>query len=402
MEENAWLETILKKSNVEKSISRVLNVKVDKLISNGDYYTSDIETVTIDALLTSGRKTKISLIRKKWALLKDVAQQGSPAVKKEVQVYEQILKKFDQLMDEYQDNNDRLWCNLIGYEPYSSMVLENMKAQNFKVAPRQNLLDLNHVLLVVTSLGRFHALGHVLIRKGLAAQEDFPEHYIQRDSKAINLMFTIGVKEVSEQIKNNWSDEWKEIAERLHKQHPIVLEKLRNLFKKDEKTFQTLCHGDVWTCNMMFKYCPYDEKVPIAVKFIDYQTVYTNSYIFDIMHFLHACVQPEIAHNMIDKILSVYHKSLKTTLAIYGMEDDSPTIEQIKAEAERIQYFGFIMNIILLPVTSSTLPTKALDLENLFRDSENPKVFDPELHKTVKCKEVLEPVLKHWLKKGLF
>lgn len=58
----------------------------------------------------------------------------------------------------------------------------------------------------------------------------------------------------------------RETATRLAEQEDKVVEKITKLFEMKDDSFQTVAHGDSWTCNLMFKYCPYDDKLPIAVK----------------------------------------------------------------------------------------------------------------------------------------
>lgn len=43
-----------------------------------------------------------------------------------LQVYEHVLQCFEQLMNERQDFNDKLWCNLIGYKANTLIIFEDL------------------------------------------------------------------------------------------------------------------------------------------------------------------------------------------------------------------------------------------------------------------------------------
>ncbi|XP_073983326.1 uncharacterized protein isoform X2 [Rhodnius prolixus] len=316
-------------------------------------------------------------------------------------VYEEILRQFEVLMNEYLDCNEKLWCHLIGYRSYVTIVLEDLKVKNFVVADRKKMLDLNHSKLVLHSLGRFHALGYILIQKGLLQKEDLPPFYCEEGPIIIERMYKGGLMILSNVIEKYWTPEWKEIGDRLFKEQNIVMEKLKKLFEPRENDFITLCHGDCWTCNMMFKYSPFEENYPISFKFLDFQTAHVSVYIFDVMHFLYTSVQPEVRRAYYEKLLSMYHKSLQTTLALYGFEDRTPTLKNIHSEAERIEYYGFITSLIVLPATSADVKD-AFKLEYLNNDSKWTEAFNEDIFKSDLYKSAVQPELRKWFNKGLF
>ncbi|KAK9512728.1 hypothetical protein O3M35_001092 [Rhynocoris fuscipes] len=399
MEEKAWLETILHKDSYDKSISKVLNVSMISAVPEGNNYASEIYRATLDVILRSGRKSKVTLIVKKAHESEGKAKllQDFSVFKGESRIYNDILTKFDQLMDDNQDNRDKLWCKMIGYKPYTALVFEDLKAQSFKMADRTKFLDKNHALLVFNSLGRFHGMGHVLIKQGLVSKEDFLPYFLTVDTPFVEKLIVGGLKGLSAVMEKDWSEEWKVVAKKLKTEEDAV-KKLKALFTVPENCFQTICHGDCWTCNMMFKYCPYDENIPIAVKFLDFQGTHVSSHGFDLLYFLHTSVHPDIRRAQHKELIAEYHRSLKSTLTDYGMEADTPTLDQIWTELKRLQYHALIMSLTIQAITSAD-EKEAFVLENL-DETQKKDAFNPAIFRSDRFKFSVQEELRKWAKDG--
>ncbi|KAK9512726.1 hypothetical protein O3M35_001090 [Rhynocoris fuscipes] len=404
MEENAWLETILNKNINDNSIAKLLNVTTDSAVPEGVNYTSIIKRATLEVLLHSGRKSKISVILKQNHNDEEKAKMIAEfsMFKKEINIYTNVLSKFDQLMDDCQDNGDKLWCNLIGYKPYSFMVLEDLKARNFTLAERTKFQDKNHALLVLNSLGRFHALGYVLIKRGLLSKEDFSVFYMEaQDSTITNKFLKGGLRKLCSVIENDWSSEWKEIGKKLKKQEDVLEERIAALFTSKENSFQTVCHGDCWTCNIMFKYCPYEKEIPIALKFLDLQLSHLNSHGFDILYYMYTSVRVHDRTAYWNELIAEYHRSLKSTLTDYGMEADAPTLDQIHAELKRLEYYGFIVSLSIMPITIAEGDGK-YEMEKLNDENGPENAFTTGIYNGENVKAAIQPVLRKFFDEGLF
>ncbi|WP_369015074.1 hypothetical protein, partial [Klebsiella pneumoniae] len=44
----------------------------------------------------------------------------------EIMMYETVLKEMEYLMDEFEDTDDILWCNLVHYVRYKTILLEDL------------------------------------------------------------------------------------------------------------------------------------------------------------------------------------------------------------------------------------------------------------------------------------
>lgn len=58
------------------------------------------------------------------------------------------------------------------------------------------------------SLGRFHAMGHVVLQKGLLNKDDLNLHYMQIDSPVVVHLLSGGIKLLSQVMESDWGAEW--------------------------------------------------------------------------------------------------------------------------------------------------------------------------------------------------
>uniref|UniRef100_T1H8S9 CHK kinase-like domain-containing protein n=1 Tax=Rhodnius prolixus TaxID=13249 RepID=T1H8S9_RHOPR len=397
--ERLWMETLITKNWNEKSVAKIIKVDIESAIPEGQNYCSIIIRAEIMVTLRNRQMSKLCfIIKKARETMKTTADNSN--LNAEFLVYEEVLKKIEAVMCEYKDYNEKLWCKVIGYRPYDLLVLEDLKLKNYVVTDRKKMLDLNHSKLVLHSLGRFHALGFTLIEKGLLKKEDLPSFCCNLDSILVERLYKGGLMKLSNVIVKYWTPEWKEIGDRLYKEHHDVIKKLKNLLQPQENNFITLCHGDSWTCNLMFKYSPFEENYPTACKFIDFERTHVNPYIFDVIYFLYSSVHPEVRRSNYDQLLSVYQKSLQTTLATYGFEEQTPTLEKVHSEAERAEYYGFTSYFMILPIAiadEDAFKVNYLRSDSKWMDAYNEDVFKSEFYKSA-----VQPDLKKWFNKGLF
>ncbi|KAK9512719.1 hypothetical protein O3M35_001084 [Rhynocoris fuscipes] len=393
--ESAWLETILRKAFHESSISRVVKVTKEEIGVKGDNYVSCITRVTLEIIQNSGRKSKKTLILKCPLDL----FMPMPVFKLEVKVYENILSEFNALMNEFQDPNEAVWCEMIGHQPYDIIALEDLKAANFKVADRKNLLDMNHTLLVLNGLGRLHGISHVLIQRGVISPNDLGVDLVSPDCPFASRIVEGGFDQLACVMEEFWPPEWKEVAKKFAKLSKVAMEKIKNIMDYTKDTFLVMNHGDCWTCNMMFKYSPYEESRPIAVKFIDWPFANVNSYILDITRLLGECMHPEIRRQNIDILYRAYQKSLASTLEFYGMPGIAPTLEQIYAEAKRAECLEILYSTVFLAVVIEDFPGFYID--KTFTPCEAKECFNADIFKTETFRKLIEAEIKRWVEEGI-
>ena len=132
--------------------------------------------------------------------------------------------------------------------------MEDLKAQGFKMADRTRGLDLQHCLLVMKQIGRYHGASAVL-------QQKTPEIFLYfheglHGSKILEKsedFFRTGVINLAQEVEK-WPQYRERFSEKLLNLADNAYTKFLDSLKRREEEFNVLCHGDLWLNNMMFRY----------------------------------------------------------------------------------------------------------------------------------------------------
>ncbi|CAH1406807.1 unnamed protein product [Nezara viridula] len=360
------LEVVLKKLDRESKIASIIDLQSVPALAKGENYTSTIFRITLKVVLGNGRQAKKSFIMKKLItegesgeLLKELN-----IAKIESQIYSVVHKNMTYLMEEFEDTDESIWCKFIHYDPqYHSILLEDLKASGYSLVPRQKGLDLDHAILVLNSLGRYHGMAKVLEQRGIISKDDYKPYTLFTDLKLIKSYLYGSISILSKVMKNSWGPDWEDTANKLKIPFDQFAAKWMSMGTVyTETNFTVLNHGDCWSNNMMFKYD--FQKRPIDVKFLDYQGPHYNTPCTDVTYFMYVGVQPPVRRSNYELLLKTYHDSLVRTLDKFGFTGTKPTLEEITDTMKRLEFFGLAFFAVLYPTLICT-SSEALDLEKV-------------------------------------
>ncbi|KAL1140736.1 hypothetical protein AAG570_000666 [Ranatra chinensis] len=363
-----WLETILKRDALERSVSKVISVEKEDVVNKGDNYASDISRLKIETVLGSGRMATRSLIMKRMPATelraKQIGEWG--LFRKEIKMYNTVLPKMDKFLESEDYSGDTLWGRCLYTRPYDLIILEDLKDLGFKMADRQESLDMNHALLVMKSLGRYHALSATLEDRGELDVEDFKETIFTTNDDKMKQYLGQVLTVFAGVVDTTWGEEWKISASKIKSLVANSMDSVRRMY--DEKCdFPVLNHGDCWVNNMMFKY-DNDTNNPSGIRFIDFQLAYYNSYAFDLTYFLTSSVRPEIRDEDYGPLLQEYHTSLTWHLKRFGYAGDNvPSLEDVKEELKRKSLYALVLACMMLNFLFAE-PEEVPDLEELLKE----------------------------------
>ncbi|XP_014275093.1 uncharacterized protein [Halyomorpha halys] len=388
--EKEVLEVVLKRLAKESEVASIIDLEAIPALPKGENYTSTILRVTLKVVLGNGRLAKKSFIMKQiltggesgdWFKEINVA-------KAESHVYSVIHKQMTYLMEEFDDTDETLWCNFIHYDPQSSsIVLEDLKVKGYSLVPRQKSLDLDHAILALRGLGRYHGMAKVLEERGIICKDDYKPNSLLNDLKIMRCFLHAGILNTSKVMLQCWGPNWEEIGKKLMIRFEDFYEKYRNLGQYEESEFTVLNHGDCWSNNMMFKYD--FQKRPIAVKFLDYQFPNYNSSCVDVTNFMYFGMQPAIRRENYEFLLRTYHDSLIRSLDKFGFTGKRPTLEDISNSMKRLELFGLSIFVTGYAGLISK-STKAFDVEKLL-ETDGKEGFDEEILKEPGITEKMGP-----------
>ncbi|XP_014257226.1 uncharacterized protein LOC106671008 [Cimex lectularius] len=368
-----WIETIVKKHEKEKSVARVMAKKCEPAVKKGNNYCSDIVRAKLEVVLGSGKKTTKSVIYKQMPNIgtqrKFIEEYG--IFKTEINMYIQTLCQMESIMEDYNDTEEKLWCEMIGHRCYDLLILEDLSVQNYSVIDRVKMMDMDHTLLAVRSLGKFHAVSKALLMKGLASQDVMRPHILYSDERALNLAFVGPLETISEVIATDWGVEWSSMAKRLSTAIGKIVETMLGFNEIDESRLNVINHGDCWMNNILFKYD--SRKNPVGLKFVDFQMSHYNTFAFDLTYLVYTSVRPEIRRKDYMKILEAYHESLASNLTRYEiLANQIPSLNDVVTEMERLRPYALFISCSHLPIMIAP-ETNAFDFSKVGEDFSDAK-----------------------------
>jgi hypothetical protein len=216
----------------------------------------------------------------------------------------------------------------------AAILLENLKTANYHLGDRRVGLDLKHVQLVMSKLGRFHALCVALkILKPQVFKETvlkackphartFDEAEMQTNT--LSLMKVVkaipGCENYLEKVQraSEWSNQMKVDTSILPPREP----------------YATFSHTDLWVNNMMFCYDSNNKNNPIGVKFLDFQGIVYDSPVKDLLFFLYTSAAEGVRAMHHDDLIHLYHENFTDCLKDMGCDISSFTFQSLLDEID--------------------------------------------------------------------
>lgn len=258
----SWLVPILKKEGLED-----YNIVISGNTEKGDGYLGDITFVEVNGYdAKKEEKTYRFVIKcgKKSTPLRD-AMPVRLAFENEIYFYNNILPVYKKFQEEKGikepfDNYPKCFGTLL-MDDMEVLVLDNLKFKNFCVHDRKQPMNKEHILKVVKTYGKLHAISY-------AIKDQKPEFFKQLASQLGDVFVEFSKLSSPEEprsplqdvvdiaIKNNSND----IAEKADnlKDNAIFAYKITD----PDDPYAIILHGDCWNNNFMFKYA-----VSSSVKF---------------------------------------------------------------------------------------------------------------------------------------
>ncbi|KAL7289273.1 hypothetical protein TKK_0017207 [Trichogramma kaykai] len=245
--------------------------------------------------------------------------------KKEVDLYTivfpEIMPNVSETKQQQQSKHAYVPQCFLGLED-EIIVLEDMAYSGFRMTNKFTPFDYEHSVVLMRTLGRFHAKSLVyetLEKRSL--YDDFAhcmhETLWPLKGKRSTSMFDAAVKGLLALVDliEDLNDEQKRILkgsiETLSRNHAKNLLPSRR-FKN------VLCHGDLWANNILYKYD--DAGKPTACCLIDFQLARYNPPAHDILCFLQFSTNRTFRQEHLADLLDVYYGSLSSSLAERSLE----------------------------------------------------------------------------------
>uniref|UniRef100_A0A1B6DMZ3 CHK kinase-like domain-containing protein n=1 Tax=Clastoptera arizonana TaxID=38151 RepID=A0A1B6DMZ3_9HEMI len=227
-----------------------------------------------------------------------------------------------------------------------TLVLEDLKEEGYAMCDRIKRLDFEHCRVVMESLGEFHALSVAVRKRDPDLIQDLGNTSFVRGNRSGGVFHLLRSSLVgfSELIKT-WPG--------FERFDYISEDKVEAFFDRTADMFlpssglNVLCHGDLWTTNVMFKYDA--AGAVIAAKFVDFQLCTLRSPATDLHFFALTSMRDDVRETKLRELHTVYLESLNKKLREFGCEERLSQ-KQLGEELSRTRFLGFYILCVMLPI----------------------------------------------------
>ncbi|KAK2578391.1 hypothetical protein KPH14_012560 [Odynerus spinipes] len=182
----------------------------------------------------------------------------------EIKVMVDTLRKMNDLLGPEHPLSGRVFHVQREYPEF--LMIEDLAILGFRMAHRQAGLDLDHCLVALRGLARFHASSVAVCEKEPNTKQLYNKAvYCSQQPSEVKTIFIQATKSLVREARK-WQELDQKYVDKIEKISDVIYDKTADAVVLREDRFNVINHGDMWVNNMMFRYN--DEGKPIAVIFI--------------------------------------------------------------------------------------------------------------------------------------
>ncbi|XP_053662725.1 uncharacterized protein LOC128711863 [Anopheles marshallii] len=405
----SYLTESLIKRSLEHDLQR--SVTIDRFTAGpatlaGDNYLSDVFWIRVEY---DGGLAEKRLLAK---CMPDIGDRGATldvldAFRKESETFQHLLPEFSRLVSTDRKEQFGAKCYYATTEPIRTLVFEDLKALGFRMFDRtQGGLNFEHMTLVMRKIAKFHAASMLYAGQSPDHERRLAARYAYGIHNPVEKPDECRVLEALQKgldkfisVARGWPELEAVVLRKLEKIRPTFKERIAECVKPQQPgaRYKALNHGDLWSNNMMFRY--ENETTVREVMFVDYQLSTYGSPGLDLVYTLYNCPHRDIRLDRREDLLKVYHQVLRETLKQNHYED-VPSLEDVKEEFTRNEFFGLVCAITFLPImTMERSNDLDLSFDAFFKEEHGDRVRDAQYNGIVFRQSVV-PILHNLHDRG--
>lgn len=229
--------------------------------------------------------------------------------------------------------NSHSWTCECYLDKPNLIVLEDLSLYGFRTRECRIPLDYEHCVLVLHTLARFHASSVIFEELRLKTSnikvnqinEKYPglfyetlwsvdKHHPGYKLLVASIEAMLCLLEFLPKYGQN-SEYFYIIKEKL----PQTLKSIHKLVQPSEVYRNVVCHGDLTTGNIMFRYAR-GGTIPVEARLVDFQLLRYNPPAHDVMCFLHLATTRGFRETNMDNFLATYYQSFSTELLRHDLD----------------------------------------------------------------------------------
>lgn len=216
------------------------------------------------------------------------------------------------------------------------LVLEDLRARQFRSAAVSKGLSAEQLETAITSVARFHACSMIMqAHQPKALTRRFKEKtYLDDDHGFAWKWLQAGVR-LAESVAEDLGLD----SQRLSLAYEMMLRQIQQV---DEH--EVLCHEDLWCNNIMFS------EDGDSCRLVDFQMVVNASFAVDLLQLIHLNCDRTMRQRLEPKLLAVYHSIVDRTLAEHAL-DNTLSLDKVLKTVEDKRICGLVMAVQVFPIS---------------------------------------------------
>lgn len=257
------------------------------------------------------------------------------------------------------------------------LIMEDLAVRGYEMRNKFEKLNFAHAKLVMTELGRYHALSFAL-------RDQRPEIFAEFRKRRPTFMLKMLDNDMSkgfwsqkyEEASKTLAPEEKEFADKIVLLGKTYVERMRECCEEDAaEPFGVMNHGDCWNNNMMYRY-GVDKKKPNEMCLIDWQITQWCSPAMDLSHYIFSSTEKELRDEHYDDLLRVYYESLSVLLRRLGSDSEKLfKFSDLQDQLRKFGRYGLIMSPMVIMI-SMAKPEDIPDMDQIAEDQQNEDNYD--------------------------
>ncbi|XP_023305293.2 uncharacterized protein LOC111687109 [Lucilia cuprina] len=319
---------------------------------------------------------------------------------REMILYEEVLPKMNDLLKEI-DDMEQLFPTVF-YVDYKrqALIFEDLTVQGYVMADRIQRLDMDHIKLVLCKLSKMHATSAVFNERGSGCLEKYDRGFFNKYTDTYKTFFVNSFMACARYLQQLDDTNSRKYAKKIFALEPYYMDLGKRCFAPTVGDVNVLVHGDVWTNNVMFKYCTKTGK-PIDVLIIDFQYSFWGSPTLDLHYFFNTSIKEPLRLHHQDELFQMYHQHFTDTLKKLKYKSNPiPSLKKFRIQAEQKKFFAMHSSVVIQPVMLNQDSTDA-DYNALMGEDDRAMSFKRRLYNNPIIQENLKNLLPMFDRRGL-
>lgn len=189
------------------------------------------------------------------------------------------------------------------------------------------------------------------------------------------------------------------LLNKLFDNHKTLIEdNSQKAVKRRDDRFNVLCHGDLWSNNIMFQYNEETGK-PETCMLVDFQMCFYSSPMLDLHYFIINSLSRENKITQVDYIIHLYHDNLIKNLKALGFQGHIPTLLELQRDFLDTGAFGLFSAVLVFPVIKAPASDDST-IDNIASETADSLVMKRRMYTSKTFTDGLEDLIPYFQRKG--